>query len=210
MAGGCCQRKCCIFAVMDKAAHRHCDRPQATIRCRVERYHAPVPVILQLNALELFVRRRGATVNEVERQVIEFSLRGEHPVLEVLRQQLAVAVVSTREFSGAGFSTQFAVPAGTRQLASQRRLVIGDVYADVAGLKYGAGFLVFVERGILDMVECFTFENAWPAEASIRRLYYVRPKEPGSPSLIETAWRDLDFAVGRTAVQAAAADRSRD
>jgi hypothetical protein len=135
-------------------------------------------------------------VNALERQVMEFALRGEHPGLEVLREQLAAAAVSTGEYTGVGFFAHFAVPDSARRLPSAGRMVIGDVYADVTGLQHSAGFLVFVERGILEMLECFIFEDAWPAEARICRLYYLRPKEPGSSSLIEAAQRDLAFARG--------------
>jgi hypothetical protein len=130
---------------------------------------------------------------------MEFALRGEHPALEVLREQLAAAAVSAREYTGVGFFTHFAVPAGARRLPSAGRVVIGDVHADVSGLQYGAGFLVFVERGILDTLECFIFEDTWPTEARIHRLSYVRPKEPGSASLVEVAQRDLGFALGGAA-----------
>jgi hypothetical protein len=140
-----------------------------------------------------------AAVNELERQVLEFALRGEHPALEILREQFAVAAVSAREYTGVGFFTSFVVPANARRIPLARRVVIHDVYAEVPGLQYGAGFLVFVERGILDTLECFIFEDAWPAEASIRRLYYVHPKEPGSPSLVEAAQRDISFALGGAA-----------
>jgi hypothetical protein len=137
-------------------------------------------------------------VNELERQVMEFALRGEHPTLKVLRGQLGVASVSTREYTGVGFFTHFAIPPGTRRLSADR-LVIGDVSADVLGLQYGAGFPVFIERGILDCLECFIFDDAWPAEARIRRLYYVHPKEPGSAQLVETTERVLNFALGAVA-----------
>lgn len=143
-------------------------------------------------------------MNELERQVLKFALHGEHPALQVLREQLAVAAVSTRTYTGVGFFTHFAVPARAPRLSSAGRVVIGDVHADVAGLQHGAGFLVFVERGALDLLEGFIFEDAWPAEAHIRRLYYVRRKEPDSPLLVEAARRDLRFAVGRAAPGAAA------
>jgi hypothetical protein len=137
-------------------------------------------------------------MNALERQVMEFALRGEHPVLEILREQLAAAAVSSRKYTGVGFFTDFAVADSVRRLPSAGRMVIGDVYADVAGLQHGAGFLVFIERGMLDVLECFISEDAWPADARILRLYYVHPREPGSPSLVETPQRDLDFALGES------------
>jgi hypothetical protein len=138
-------------------------------------------------------------VNDLERQVMEFALRGEHQALEILREQLAVAAISAREYTGVGFFTSFSVPAKARRLPSVGRLVIGDIYADVSGLQYGAGFLIFVEHGILNMLECAICEDAWPEQARIHRLYYVRPKEPGSPSVVESAERDLRFALGAIA-----------
>ena len=120
--------------------------------------------------------------------------------MEVLREQFAVAAVSSREYTGVGFCTHFTIPDIARRLAFARRVVIGDVYADVAGLQHGAGFLIFVEHGMLDMLECFIVEDAWPGQACIRRLYYLHPKELGSPSLVEAVQRDLVFALKEAAV----------
>lgn len=139
-------------------------------------------------------------MNSLERQVMEFALRGEHPALEVMREQLTAATVSRREYTGVGFFSHFAIPDSVRRLPSTGRIVVGDVYADVSDLQCGAGFLVFFERGMLDMLECFIFEDAWPMEANIHRLYYVHPKEPGSGSLVETEQRDFVFALGGASI----------
>ena len=139
-------------------------------------------------------------MNSLERQVMEFALRGEHPALEVMREQFTAATVSRREYTGVGFFTHFAVPDSAQRLPSLERIVVGDVYAEMSDLQYGAGFLVFIDRGILDMLECFIFEDAWPVEARIRRLYYVHPKEPGSGSLVEVEPRDLVFALGGASI----------
>ncbi len=139
-------------------------------------------------------------MNSLERQVMEFALRGEHPALEVMREQLTTATVSRREYTGVGFFTHFAIADSAQRISSLGRMVVGDVYAEVSDLQYGAGFLVFLERGVLNMLECFIFEDAWPIEARIRRLYYVRPKEPGSGSLVETEQRDLVFALGGASI----------
>lgn len=140
-----------------------------------------------------------AKVNSLERQVMEFALRGEHPALEVMREQLAAATVSSREYTGVGFFTHFAIPESAHRLPSAGRIVIGDVYAEMPDLQCPVGFLVFLESGILDMLECFILEDAWPVESRIRRLYYVHPKEASSGSLVETEQRDLVFALGRAA-----------
>ncbi|CAN5437695.1 hypothetical protein BH10PLA2_BH10PLA2_13630 [soil metagenome] len=131
----------------------------------------------------------------MERQVMEFSLKGEHPVLAGLRDQFTEANVCGREFTGVGFYTDFAIPERALRVPYER-LVISDIYADITGLLHGASILIFIENGYLATLECAICEDAWPVEASIGRLYYLRPKEPGSPSLVETAHRDIEYALG--------------
>jgi hypothetical protein len=81
---------------------------------------------------------------------MDYLLRGGHPVLATLREQLAVATVAAREFTGVGFFTRFHVPPTASRLPSPRPIVISDVHAEVSGLQHGAGFVLFVEDGVLD------------------------------------------------------------
>lgn len=82
------------------------------------------------------------------------------------------------------------------RLDGSKRLVIGDVHADVAGLENPCGFLLFVSEGALDMLECFTFNDQWPDGAKIRLAYCRQPRSPGNPSLVETKERDVPWAMG--------------
>ncbi|MBC7852116.1 MAG: hypothetical protein IAF94_01665 [Pirellulaceae bacterium] len=136
-------------------------------------------------------------MNSLELHVMEFALQGEHPALEVMREQFAAATVPRREYTGVGIFTHFAIPDSVRRLPSTGRIVVGDVYAEVPDLQCPVGFLVFFDRGILSMLECYTCcVETWPEEAFNLRLYYVHPKELGSPSLVEIEQRDLVFALG--------------
>jgi predicted transcriptional regulator len=71
------------------------------------------------------------------------------------------------------------------------------VYAEVSGLNHGAGFLLFVKDGTLDVLECFIHEDSWPADAALHRLYYVRADRDGM--LVETGERDLHWAPNEAA-----------
>ena len=132
-------------------------------------------------------------LNEIETTAMDMLLAGEHPALKVLRDQLAVAEVADREFSGAGFFVDFRVPASSPRV-DKGRLVIGDVYAELTGLEHDAGFLLFVTDGALDMLECFIVDDRWPSEPELVRAYYVRRDEGESSALIETNIRDLETA----------------
>jgi hypothetical protein len=121
-------------------------------------------------------------------------LAGDHVSLVVLRQQLVVAEVEAREFSGAGFFTKLRVPSSASRLEGGPRMVIGDVYAEVSGLAHPVGFLLFVSHGALDMLECFLHDEPWPAQPpTLVRAYYVHRGE--GAQVVETPDRDLQWAL---------------
>jgi hypothetical protein len=74
-------------------------------------------------------------------------------------------------------------------------MVIGDVYAEVTGLEHPVGFLLFVDDGALNFLECFIVDDRWPETPTLRRPYYVHPATPGSASLVEIEERDLAWAL---------------
>jgi hypothetical protein len=72
--------------------------------------------------------------------------------------------------------------------------VLSDLYAEISGLEHDAGFVLFIEDGAIDVLECFIVDDRWPDDATLRRPYYVRPAAPGSSSIIETKERDIEYA----------------
>lgn len=102
-------------------------------------------------------------LNELEEAVIGKLLRGDHPTLAALRTQADRARAVSREFTGVGFWLDFEVPSDVPLLpASQLNLNLGDVYADVDGLLFRAGFILHVRGGRLDSLEGFTYDEPWP------------------------------------------------
>jgi len=74
-------------------------------------------------------------------------------------------------------------------------LVIGDVHAEIAGLEHDAGFLLIVTNGAIDVLECFSVDDAFPEQPELKRAYYVRPVSGDTGSLVETQNRDLSWAL---------------
>jgi len=132
-------------------------------------------------------------LNEIETRVMDMLLAGEHPMLAVLRDQLAVAEVADREFTGVGFFLNFRIPASSPRV-DKGRLVIGDVYAKLTGLEHDAGFLLFVRDGALATLECFIVDDRWPTDPKLVRAFYMRREGSGNSALIETNIRDLTTA----------------
>lgn len=113
-------------------------------------------------------------LTDLERSVIDKLLAGEHPVLEALRGQLRSCRVRSRELTGCGFFTELQVDRGLRVApTSAEKLRIGDVNAKIGGLEHGAGFVLFVKDGYLDMLEGYSYEEPWPESIDEFELSYT-------------------------------------
>lgn len=125
---------------------------------------------LELAALEFAALELSA----LEVAVLDKLLTDEHPVLIGLREQLKNARVKSRELSGVGFFTDFEWPSGVAPVVGAPAFVrFGDLHAEFEGLEHGAGFVLFVDDGIVTMLEGYTYDGAWPKDEKPVSLEYV-------------------------------------
>ena len=114
-------------------------------------------------------------LNELEKEALEMLLAGDHPALVTLRKQLDVFVVEDREFTGAGFFTDFHIPDGAVvTIDAKIHGVFGDVYADIDSHPHGVGFILFVKDGCMSMLEGYSYGDGWPPDAKVYNLRYMR------------------------------------
>lgn len=102
-------------------------------------------------------------LTNLEKQVINMLLSGENPTLSILRAQFEQSAVKSRELTGVGFLTEFSVPKNAPLLEDHKRLTIGNVNADIPGLKHGAGFVLFVDNRAINFLEGYTYDEKWPS-----------------------------------------------
>jgi len=124
-------------------------------------------------------------LNSLEEAVLEKLLDGDHPVLEQLRRQLRVAGVIRRELSGVGFFATLDVQGAPP--ANDLNVRLTDVGARISGVQHGAGFILFVNHGRIDMLEGYTLADPWPDEVTAFALYYLA----GRPSVAQVEQRDM-------------------
>lgn len=111
--------------------------------------------------------------NDLEAAAMRMLLAGDHQALAALRTQWSVAKVLSRTLTGVGFFTEFEVPSeAPRASLRAERLRLGDVEAVIPGLAHGAGFLLYLERGALSLLEGYTYDEPWPATVDGFRLAY--------------------------------------
>ena len=132
------------------------------------------------------------SLTALEEALMKLLLAGEDPVLEVLRGQLEVLSVSSRQVTPMGFFTSFSVRQDALRVEHPNDLVLDDVGAEIVGLEPGPDFQLFVSDGVLDSLECAVFEGEWPREPELVRAFYLRVNPRESGSLLRTDRRDLE------------------
>jgi hypothetical protein len=115
----------------------------------------------------------------LEVAVIQLQLADDTQVCNLLRAQWGAAVVVKRERTGVGFYTTFAVPSTVPAVPDDSPRWLGDVYAEIQGLDYGAGFILWIEDGRLNCLEGHSYEDRWPQLITGFRVSKDRPK-PGA------------------------------
>ncbi len=104
-------------------------------------------------------------LSPLERDVIAMILSPDHPVLSALRRQFERCHVASRQITGVGFFTNLDVETDASPapvMPGSTRLCLGDVTATIEGLEHGAGFVLFVQDGVLDVLEGFSYVEPWP------------------------------------------------
>lgn len=98
-----------------------------------------------------------------EHEVLTMLLAGDHEVLVTLRRQLNVARVALREFTGVGCFTTLRIAASAPRLGARDDFTLGDVHAELVDVEHGAGFVLFVRNGAIDVLEGFVYgDEQWP------------------------------------------------
>jgi hypothetical protein len=129
-------------------------------------------------------------MTDLERAVLTKFLDGDHPVLNSLRRQLETCSVSTRELTGVGFYANLVADASVAPRV-ESDFIFSDVVAQqVDGLQHGACFVLYVESGVLKMLEGCSYDEPWPEQISGFQLSYRNRKGEGGMSN-ERDWQAL-------------------
>lgn len=121
-------------------------------------------------------------MTDLERAVLTKFLDGDHPVLNSLRRQFETCSVGTRELTGVGFYTNLVVEESVAARV-EGDLMFSDVVAQqVGGLQHGACFVLYIESGVLKMLEGCSYDEPWPEQISGFQLSYRNRKGEGGMS----------------------------
>jgi hypothetical protein len=115
-------------------------------------------------------------ITELERIAMDGLLAGDDPVLASLRRQFAEATVVQRKFTGVGFFTDFTLDASAPRVTPSN-FELDGLFLELAGVKHGAGVVLFIRDGLINMLEGFTYIGPWPENTELLFASY-----PGASS----------------------------
>ena len=118
----------------------------------------------------------------LETEVMQLLLAGQHPVLEILRAQFKCSRVKKREMTGAGFYLSFETDSALKA-TDISQITLGDVHAQIEGLKNGAGFVLFIVDGLVGCLEGYSYDEPWPNEIKKYSLTYSHGTKRRLPDL---------------------------
>ncbi len=91
-----------------------------------------------------------------ERAVVLQAIKEAPEYEQKLLKQYQNSEVISREFTGCGFITDFAVSAPDRTLGEDVNLYLGSVRANLNDMKHGVGFVLFVQNGLITCLDVYT------------------------------------------------------
>ena len=96
-----------------------------------------------------------------ELAVLAKFLAGDDERLRSTRSQLDGLRVAKRELTGVGFMTTFA-KLGPPPQPGAGEVQFTDVDATIEGVEHGAGFVLYLTDGQIDVLEGYTYDEPWP------------------------------------------------
>jgi hypothetical protein len=98
-----------------------------------------------------------------------------HEAASKILEQYENSTIIKREFTGAGFYTYFQVNDESLSLGNNVSFGLDCVHAEINGLEYGAGFILFIENGFIDNLEGYTYggDKEWPEKITAYKFSVV-------------------------------------
>lgn len=107
---------------------------------------------------------------QFENDVITAIINKESEISENLYMQYIHSKVISREFTGYGFYTMYSVdPKYKNKIV--KNAMLGEINATLNDLKHGAGFILYINNGLIDMLECYTYDEKFPSYVAQYTLF---------------------------------------
>jgi hypothetical protein len=114
------------------------------------------------------------TIEELADEVTRMLLSEDTSTSKQLREQYEASDFEI-ERSESGFFVHFDLPDDVEPIEAEKRIIIRGVYATMDGLDYGIDFNLFVDDGVISMLEGYTHQEEFPSD--VESLHGVQLEE---------------------------------
>lgn len=104
-----------------------------------------------------------------ESEVMLRIIKEEKEIANGLTLQYENSHIIKRKFTGCGFFTDYNIGDKYR-LKNVGDLQLGAVHADLNDMKYGVGFVLFINNGLITTLECYTYDEPFPSKFEYYKL----------------------------------------
>lgn len=106
-----------------------------------------------------------------EKEVMENIINEDVELSNVLLKQYNSSFIKSREFTGHGFYTDYIVD-DSLAIKNNLNFELGNTKAEINGLKFGAGFILFIRNGLITTLEGYSYGEPWPSEIKEYKLFF--------------------------------------
>ena len=103
----------------------------------------------------------------LETQAIEMLLDGGGESFKILQQQFANSKAKSREFTEVGFYTNLEIDKNIGLIDCRHQIIIRDIIGYATEARDGIDFLLWINNGRLDFLECVSYGVTWPKDNDI-------------------------------------------
>ena len=93
---------------------------------------------------------------------------------QTIQHQLSCSTVADRKHTGVGFFTHFNLQLNALVKRDLKDMTIGGVGAEFPNLRHGAGFILFIREGVVQMLEGYTYDETWPENTEEFKLFRLQ------------------------------------
>lgn len=113
----------------------------------------------------------------LEKEAMEMLIESDPENAVTLKEQFSKSAIVERRLTGSGFFTKYYIPNDVQKIKNKKINPLRAAFAKISGLEIGVGFLLFIENGVIDTLECAEYDSIdFPEIITEYKLYHSADK----------------------------------
>lgn len=109
-------------------------------------------------------------LSSLEKDILYLAVQGDGSDRLMIQKQLNIVKVGKRVNSGAGLFVDLMVSPSENVRVYSKRMQLSNIHGECNELSAGFGVTVFVEDGLLKLLELYSYDEGWPEQLTSVKL----------------------------------------